>query len=169
VLRRSAKPPPPRGLHSRLERTRRTAMPSNPPEGFPRITTYLLYEDCEAALEFLAKAFGFAEDMRITDDNGKVTHAEMRLEDGVIMMGHPGPDYQNPSRTGHVNATTYVYVDDVDKHFEQAKSGGAKIISEPADQFYGDRNYMAEDPQGQQWGFATCVKDFDPETMKPPS
>jgi PhnB protein len=144
-------------------------MPANPPEGFPRITTYLLYEDCEAALEFLAKAFGFTEDMRVTGDDGRVNHAEMRLEDGVIMMGNPGPDYQNPSRTGHVNATMYVYVDDVDKHFEQAKSAGAKIIYEPQDQFYGDRNYMAEDLQGQQWGFATNVKDFDPEAMKPSS
>jgi PhnB protein len=144
-------------------------MVSNPPEGFPRITPYLLYEDCEGALEFLAKAFGFTEDMRMTGPDGKVNHAEMRLEDGVVMMGRPGDDYQNPSRHGHVNATIYVYVDDVDKHFEQAKGAGAKIIFEPQDQFYGDRSYMAEDPQGQQWGFATNIKDFDPETMKPPS
>jgi uncharacterized glyoxalase superfamily protein PhnB/drug/metabolite transporter (DMT)-like permease len=157
------------GLDSRPYRTRRTAMVSNPPEGFPRITPYLLYEDCEAALEFLAKAFGFTEDLRVPGPDGKVTHAEMRLQDGVIMMGHPGPDYQNPSRHGHVNATIYVYVDDVDKHYEQAKAEGAKIIFEPKDQFYGDRSYMAEDPQGQQWGFATNIKDFDPETMKSPS
>jgi uncharacterized glyoxalase superfamily protein PhnB/drug/metabolite transporter (DMT)-like permease len=163
------------GLDSRRDRTpratsaRRAAMPSNPPQGFPRITPYLLYEDCEAALEFLAKAFGFTEDMRVPGPDGKVTHAEMRLADGVIMMGHPGPDYQNPSRHGHVNSTIYVYVDDVDKHFEQAKGAGAKILFEPQDQFYGDRSYMAEDPQGQQWGFATNIKDFDPATMKPPS
>ena len=169
VLRRSAKPPPPRGLQSRADRTRRIAMPSSPPEGFPRITPYLLYEDCEAALEFLAKAFGFTEDMRVPGPEGKVTHAEMRLKDGVIMMGRPGDDYQNPSRTGRVNASIYVYVDDVDKHFEQAKGAGAKVIFEPQDQFYGDRSYMVEDPQGQQWSFATNIKDFDPETMKPPT
>jgi uncharacterized glyoxalase superfamily protein PhnB/drug/metabolite transporter (DMT)-like permease len=157
------------GLDSRADRTRRIGMVSNPPEGFPRITPYLLYEDCAAALEFLAKAFGFTEDMRVPGPEGKVTHAEMRLADGVVMMGWPGDDYQNPSRHGHVNATVYVYVDDVDKHYEQAKNAGAKIISEPQDQFYGDRSYMAEDPQGQQWGFATNIKDFDPETMKPPS
>jgi PhnB protein len=115
-------------------------MPSNPPEGFPRITAYLLYEDCDAALEFLAKAFGFTEDMRMTGPDDKVNHAEMRLDDGVIMMGNPGPDYQNPNRHGHVNASMYVYVDDVDKHYAQAKEAGAKIISEPADQFYGDRS-----------------------------
>ena len=59
----------------------------------------------------------------------------MRLADGVIMMGNPGGDYQNPSRHGHVNASVYVYVDDVDKHFEQATGAGAKIISGTEDQF----------------------------------
>ena len=160
------------GLDSRADRTartRRAAMPSTPPEGFPRITPYLLYEDCAAALDFLTKAFGFTEDVRMAGPDGKVNHAEVRLADGVVMMGTPGPDYQNPSRHGHVNATVYVYVDDVDKHFEQARGAGAKVIFEPQDQFYGDRSYMAEDPQGQQWGFATNIKDFDPATMKPPS
>lgn len=157
------------GLDSRRIRRRRAAMASNPPEGFPRITPYLLYEDCEAALDFLSKAFGFTEDMRIPGADGKVGHAEMRLADGVIMMGRPGPDYQNPSRHGHVNATIYVYVDDVDKHYEQAKVEGAKILMEPQDQFYGDRNYTAEDPQGHQWSFATHTRDIAPEDLRPPS
>ena len=140
-------------------------MVSNPPQGFPRITPYLLYEDCEAALDFLAKAFGFTEDVRIAGQDGKVNHAEMRLGDGVIMMGNPGPDYENPSRHGYVHATMYVYVDDVDKHYEQAKAAAAKILSEPQDQFYGDRNYTAEDPQGQQWAFATHTRDVTPEDI----
>lgn len=144
-------------------------MVANPPEGFPRITPYLLYEDCDAALDFLSEAFGFTEDMRIAGPDGKVNHAEMRLADGVIMMGTPGPEYENPSRHGHVTAGIYVYVDDVDDHYEKAKGASAEILSEPQDQFYGDRIYIAEDPQGQQWTFATNVRDFDPDTMKPAS
>jgi PhnB protein len=142
-------------------------MVANPPEGFPRITPYLLYEDCAAALDFLTKAFGFTEDVRMAGPDGKVNHAEVRLGDGVVMMGMPGPDYENPGRHDHVHATVYVYVDDVDKHFAQAKGAGAKIIFEPQDQFYGDRSYMAEDPQGQQWGFATHTRDVAPEDMHP--
>ena len=144
-------------------------MVANPPEGFPRITPYLLYEDCATALDFLTTAFGFTGEVRMAAPDGNVNHAEVRLGDGVVMMGNPGPDYQNPGRHSHAHSLVYVYVDDVDKHFEQAKNAGAKIIYEPQDQFYGDRNYMAEDPQGQQWGFATNIKDFDPEAMKPPS
>jgi PhnB protein len=140
-------------------------MVSNPPEGFPRITPYLLYEDCDAALDFLSKSFGFTEDLRVPGADGRVSHAEMHLADGYFMMGNPGPDYENPNRHGHVHATVYVYVDDVDKHYEQAKAAGAKILYEPQDQFYGDRNYMAEDPQGQQWGFATHTRDVRPEDI----
>ena len=142
-------------------------MVANPPEGFPRITPYLLYEDCAAALDFLTKAFGFTEEVRIAGPDGKVNHAEVRLADGVVMMGTPGPDYQNPGAHGHAHSTVYVYVDDVDKHFEQAKSAGAKILSELEDAFYGDRNYAAEDPQGHQWSFATHTRDVAPEDMHP--
>jgi PhnB protein len=142
-------------------------MVANPPEGFPRITPYLLYEDCAAAVDWLCDAFGFTERLRMAGPDGKVGHAEIALADGVVMMGTPGPDYQNPSRHGHVSQLVYVYVDDVDKHFEQAKQAGAKIVDELEDKFYGDRSYGAEDPQGHQWSFAQHVRDVAPEDMHP--
>jgi uncharacterized glyoxalase superfamily protein PhnB/drug/metabolite transporter (DMT)-like permease len=157
------------GLDLRRIPTRRRAMVANPPENFPRITPYLLYEDCAAALDFLSKAFGFTEEVRMAGPDGTVNHAEMRLADGVIMMGNPGPDYQNPSRHGNHSQLVYVYVDDVDKHYEQAKAAGAKIVRELEDAFYGDRNSGAEDPQGHQWNFATHTRDVAPEDMHPPS
>ncbi len=141
-------------------------MPMNPPENMPRITPYLLYEDVASVLEWLAKAFGFRERMRLPGPDGKITHAEMELADGVIMMGCPGPEYQNPKRLGHVTQNLYVYVDDVDKHFEQAKKAGATILEEPQDQFYGDRRYGAADPEGHHWYFAQHVRDVAPEDMK---
>jgi PhnB protein len=96
-------------------------------------------------------------------------HAEMESADGVVMLGCPSPDYQNPSKLGQVTQSLYVYVDDVDKHFDHAKASGAKIINEPEDQFYGDRRYTTEDPEGHQWFFATHVRDIAPEDMVPPS
>ena len=142
-------------------------MPANPPEGMPRITPYLLYEDVAGALEWLTRAFGFRERMRIPGPDGKVGHAEMELADGIIMMGCPGPQYQNPKRVGHVTQNLYVYVDDVDKHFEKAKKEGATILEEPEDQFYGDRRYGAVDLEGHHWYFAQHVRDVALEDMKP--
>ena len=142
-------------------------MPANPPEGMPRITPYLLYEDVDGALDWLTRAFGFRERMRIPGADGKSSHAEMEYEDGIVMMGCPGPQYQNPKRVGQVTQNLYVYVDDVDKHFEKAKKEGATILEEPKDQFYGDRRYGAVDLEGHHWYFAQHVRDVALEDMKP--
>ena len=134
-------------------------MVANPPEGMPRITPYLLYQDVEAALKFLSTTFGFRERMRLPDKDGKILHAEMDFCDGVVMMGNPGPDYQNPKTLGHTTQMLYVYVDDVDAHYSQSRAAGATILQEPEDQFYGDRNYRTEDGEGHQWTFGQHVRD----------
>ena len=144
-------------------------MPKNPPENTPRVTPYLYYQDVAAALGFLTDAFGFREKLRMPGPDGKIAHAEMTLGDGLVMMGCPGADYRNPKRLGQTTQSLYVYVDDVDAHCAHAKTAGAKIINEPEDQFYGDRRYGAEDPEGHEWFFATHVRDVAPEDLKAPS
>jgi len=129
----------------------------------PRITPYLLYEDVAAALDWLAAAFGFEEALRYADEDGTVTHAEMRLDDGVIFMGHPGPEFKNPRHLGQATVHVHVYVDDVNAHFERAKAAGATIVMEPVEEPYGDRRYDAEDPEGVRWSFAEHVRDVSPE------
>lgn len=137
------------------------------PEG-PRVTPYLLYEDVAAALDWLSRAFGLEEHgERFTGPDGRVNHAAMKIGDGVIMLGCPGPDYKNPRRLGQATQQLYIYVEDVDAHCARAREAGATILREPADQFYGDRNYGASDPEGHQWYFAQHVRDVAPEDMKP--
>jgi uncharacterized glyoxalase superfamily protein PhnB len=120
------------------------------------MTPYLYYEDTGTAMEWLAKAFGFRERLCMKDDDGTIRHAEMELGKAVIMMGSP-PDYKNPRHAGMTHAGMYVFVDDVDAHYARAKAAGAELQGEPADQSYGDRNYGALDPEGQQWWFSTPV------------
>ena len=142
-------------------------MLQNPPEGFPQITPYLLYEDVDGAVDWLVDTFGFAEQVRMAGPEGKANHAEVKLGKGIVMMGNPGPEYQNPKRRGGATQLVYVYVDNVDKHYEVAKAKGASILQDLADQFYGDRTYGAEDPEGHQWSFAQHVRDVAPEDMHP--
>lgn len=144
-------------------------MPENPPSDTPRICAYLLYEDVGASVDWLTNTFGFQERMRIPGPDGAVSHAEIELADGLVLMGCPGPDYRNPRNLGGVTQSLYVYVDDVDEHYAHARDAGAKILQEPSDVFYGDRRYGAEDPEGHHWYFATHVRDVAPEDMKPPS
>jgi PhnB protein len=139
-------------------------MPQNPPEGFPTVTPYLLYEDVAGALDWLGAAFGFRERLRFPGPDGDITHAEMEVgADGVIMMGDPGPDFRNPKHLGGATQQIHVYVEDVDKHFEQARQAGATIVSGLEDQTYGDRRYIAQDPEGHRWTFSQHVRDVAPE------
>jgi uncharacterized glyoxalase superfamily protein PhnB len=127
------------------------------------IVPYLLYKDCDAALDWLARAFGFEEVLRYSGAEGYVNHAEMRLGDARIFMGNPGEQYRNPKELGQDTVGLYVYVDDVDAHFERAKAAGAEIIRPPEDEEYGDRRYDVADPEGHRWYFASHIREAAPE------
>ena len=142
-------------------------MVENPPANTPRVSPYVLYENVAAALGWLTESFGFVERDRIVMPDGSVGHAEMTIDDGVIMMGCPGPEYKNPKRVGAVTQNIYIYVDDVDAHHATAAAAGAEVIEEPADQPYGDRRYGVRDLEGHVWYFATHVRDVAAEEMKP--
>ena len=127
------------------------------------ITPYLLYEDGAAAVEFLTSAFGFREVLRSESPEGRVWHAELALGDGNVYLGEPGREYKSPKQLGGVTVAIHVYVDDVDAHAERARAAGASVKEQPADQEYGDRRYMAADPEGHEWFFAQRIRDVAPE------
>lgn len=121
---------------------------------YPTLSPYMFYADVGGAIDFLCTAFGFRERMRQQDQDGTIRHAEVQYRDAVVMIGCP-PDYQNPQQLGgHVTVGIYVYVDDVEAHYERAKAAGAHIQDAPQDQSYGVRSYGALDPEGHQWWFA---------------
>jgi len=123
------------------------------------MTPYLLYEDVGGAIKFLSKAFGLRKfGTTMSDRNGKLTHAAMKLGDDVVMMGCPGRRYKNPKKLGGATQMLYVKVKDADKHFARAQKQGAKILERPEDTFYGHRRYGAEDPEGHQWYFFHEIK-----------
>lgn len=117
------------------------------------VSPYLLYSDVDAMLTWLARAFGLSERMRVPGPDGKASHAEMALGDGLVMMGCPGPDYRNPKSLGAVTVLLFVNVDDVSAHCARAKAAGAEIVTEVEQKPYG-LTYAAKDPEGHQWHFA---------------
>lgn len=131
---------------------------------YPTVSPYLLYEDAGAAIDWLCQAFGFRERLRFEDDGGVVNHAELEVgSDGLVMIGHPGPDYRSPDRSGQNTGIVHVYVDDVDTHFRHARASGARITREPADEAYGDRRYDCKDLEGHDWSFAQILRDVPAE------
>ena len=127
------------------------------------ITPYVLYEDVATAMDFLSSAFGFEEVLRYTGAEGYVNHAEMRIGDGTIYLGDPGDHYRNPRKVGHETVGLYVTVDNVDATFEQATAAGAEIKDPVADQPYGDRRFIALDPEGHYWFFSQPTREVAPE------
>ena len=145
-------------------------MPANPPEGMPRLIPFLFYNDPRAALDWLAKAFALETRMTMPGPEGQIMHAEMQLKDAVIMMGPPSDEQasKSPADLPGVNQSLYLYVDDVNAHYQQAKAAVARIMSEPEDMFWGDRMYYAQDCEGHHGNCAQHLKDVAPEDMKPP-
>ena len=117
---------------------------------------YLYYADARAALEFLVAAFGFTEIEAFRDDSGTVWHAQLSTGDGVVLIGPGLEEFGTRAVDGddRVTSRTFIYVDDVDAHYERARESGAVIVTEPSDQGP-NRIYVAQDPGGQQWIFAT--------------
>lgn len=141
------------------------------PEHAPWLMPYLTVSDPEASLKFYQKAFGFEPqaDVILKGPDGKIMHAEMRFHGATIMFGPEGCR-DNPARTPAHSGTAppmglYIYCEDVDALFQQAKAAGAKVQTEPQDMFWGDRMCTLIDPDGFQWSFATNVADFDPSKI----
>jgi PhnB protein len=127
------------------------------------ITPYLLYEDVEAALDFLNRAFGFEEVLRYTGGEGYISHAEMQISGASIYLGDPGDDYKSPKRLGQRTVGVNVLVDDVDATFERARAAGVTVQEEPTDQPYGERRFIADDLEGHRWFIATPMREVAAE------
>jgi uncharacterized glyoxalase superfamily protein PhnB len=119
-----------------------------------RVTPYLLYEDGEAAIDFLTRAFGFREVDRAIGAAGGL-HAELEVPPtgGRIYLGQPTAPFQNPATVGRTSLV-YVLVDAIDAHHDRAQAAGARIVEPLNDTPFGHRRYGCVDPQGHEWFFA---------------
>ena len=135
----------------------------------PAFIPSIIYKDNRAALKWLQNAFGFEASEVLTAANGDIVHAEMSHGDGVIMIGSEFAEWtKSPASIGGKN-TQRVHVRlgrGIDEHCARARQAGAKIAMEPADQFYGDRTYMAVDLEGHHWTFSQPIRNASKEEME---
>lgn len=118
----------------------------------------LIYPDVREAVDWLSSAFGFSERVRIGENH----RSQLNVGDGAIIVGDVRHE-RRPPRPGEVTHSVMVRVDDADAHCERARAHGARIVGEPADFEYGERQYMAEDPAGHHWTFSETLADVAPE------
>jgi uncharacterized glyoxalase superfamily protein PhnB len=138
-------------LKSDLEgKTRMTTTTVNPiREGFHTLTPYLIVQPAEALVEFVKQAFGAEELYRGTGSAGGM-HAEVRIGDSIVMIGGGGKWRGTPMPT-----SLWLFVPDCDAVYAAAVRAGAKSLSEPKDQPYGDREAGVVDVGGNQWYIST--------------
>jgi uncharacterized glyoxalase superfamily protein PhnB len=142
----------------------------------PRIVPMISYEDVGGAANWLCRAFGFRERLRYTASDGTLSHVQLELADGLVMLGNPDGRYVSPKHhaetcdlmrtiyeTPYVSDGLHIYVDDVTAHYANARVAGATILSELEETPFGDRHYRVEDPEGHRWMFAEHVRDVAPE------
>jgi PhnB protein len=137
------------------------------PEDRPRVIPYLTVDGAAEALDFYVSALGAVERARIPGPGGKVMHAELAFGDGSVMVSDAFPEWgsNGPRAIGGTPVTIAIYVEDVDATIARAAEAGATVISQPENQFWGDRSGTIEDPFGHRWHIGTRVEDVSLEEL----
>lgn len=122
------------------------------PAGFTSVAPYLIVADAAATLDFIERVFGAAPGFVHRDDAGEIVHAEVRIDDTVVMCGQAAT-----AQPAHV----HVYVPDADAAVQRAIDAGATMVQAVGEKGDGDRRGGVADPSGTTWWLATMTKPRD--------
>ena len=122
------------------------------PENYNSVSPYLIVSDAAATIKFLEDVFGAAVLRRFPDAAGRLMHAEVRIDDTVVMLADSTPEW--PPVGGHV----HVYVSDVDATYQRALQAGAESVREPVKKDDEDKRGGVKDTGGTTWWIATRVE-----------
>jgi MerR family transcriptional regulator, thiopeptide resistance regulator len=125
----------------------------------PAIIPILVYEDIEAAHNFLVETFGFTSGGLHRTEDGTVVHGEVRMGDAAVWLHAVAEEHQMATPRGSKQSYggLEVIVEDVDAHHARSKAAGARIERPPTDQPYGLREYSARDPENHRWWFSSLL------------
>jgi uncharacterized glyoxalase superfamily protein PhnB len=111
----------------------------------------LAYPDIGNAIDWLCSAFGFTLRLRMGNHR-----AQLNAGDGgavVLIEQSGGVSFRS---------AVMVRIEDVNTHYDRARRSGVKIVREPTDYPYGERQYNVEDFAGHHWCFSQSIADVDP-------
>lgn len=138
------------------------------PEGYHSVTPYLALADTAKAIAFYEAALGAKELYRLPMPDGRIGHAEIQIGNSRIMMSDEAPEWGNRSAKtmGGSPIGLCIYTDDVEALAKRFVAAGGKEIRPLANQFYGDRSGIFEDPEGYKWTLAQHIEEVSPEEMQ---
>lgn len=120
------------------------------PNNYSTVSPYLIVNDADVTIDFLKRVFGAIELRRFADDSGKLMHAEVRIDDTVIMLADPAPPEWQPT-----SSYVHIYVPDVDATYRKALEAGAVSVQEPVKKQDEDKRGGVRDAGGTTWWIAT--------------
>ena len=121
------------------------------PGGYSSVSPYLIVDGADDTIVFLVKVFGAVELRRFSAPDGQLVHAEVRIDDTVVMLADAVPQW--PAVPAHV----HVYVPDVDATYRRALEVGATSVQEPVKKEDEDKRGGVKDAGGTTWWIATRV------------
>jgi PhnB protein len=122
------------------------------PTGYNSVSPYLIVTGAAGTIDFLKTVFNAVELHRYEGEGGGVMHAEVRIDDTVIMLGDSAPEW--PPAPAHV----HIYVADVDATYKRAMSAGATSVQEPIKKQDADKRGGVKDAGGTTWWISTKVE-----------
>jgi len=129
---------------------------------------YLSVADAAAAIDFYVAVFGAVETMRLTQPDGRIGHAELRIGSSGIMLADEFPDmgFVGPLVRGGTSVSLHLSVPDVDATVAAAVDAGATLERAVVDEFYGQRSGTILDPFGHRWMIQTPIEEVSAEEMQ---
>ena len=122
------------------------------PANYTSVAPYLIVDGARRTIQFLVHAFGAVELLSVPTPAGQVMHAEVRIDDTVVMLADSTPGF--PPNPSHV----HVYVPDVDAAYKRALEAGATSVQEPVKKDDADKRGGVKDAGGTTWWIATKVE-----------
>jgi PhnB protein len=119
------------------------------PNEYSTVSPYLIVDGAKGTIEFLKKVFGAVELRRFPDESGRLMHAEVRIDDTVIMLADCNAEW--PPMPSYV----HIYVRDVDSTYKLALEAGAESVQEPVKKDDDDKRGGIKDAGGTTWWIAT--------------
>ncbi len=137
-----------------------SVLPNYVPRAYNTITINLIVPDADKAIKFYNSAFDAELLLKLEDPNGRVLHAELKIDGTIIMLS------EGEVTGGENPVILLLYTGDVEGLWEQAISAGAQEVSPITVEFYGDRAGKLKDPFGFYWRLATHMEDVPPRELQ---
>ena len=95
------------------------------PNNYNSASPYIMVDDARRFIEMLAHIFGAVEKRRYNKPDGKIMHAEVQLDDSIIMIADSTAEYPTYPLWMHV------YVPDAQSTYDKAVAYGCEAIEAP--------------------------------------